>query len=113
MEKSKKTYQELKLLRDQLRQDSLPDIYVKKELMDSESESEMARYVKQGLGRVSAFLSLVLFLISVPLLTITTFLLLLMAGFVMLGIFVKDLVVELIQLCSGPFSLGQRKRREI
>ena len=87
--------------------------YVNGELTDSELESVMAHYAKQELGRVSVFLSLVLCLISVPLLMIITFLLSLMAVFVMLGIFVKDLVVELIQLCSGPFSLGRKRHRVI
>ena len=88
-------------------------IYVSGERILSEWESEMVHYVKQESGRGSEFLRLLLFLMFVPLLTSIMFLSLLMVGFAMLGIYVKDLLAELTLLCSGLYSRVRKKLREI
>ena len=97
------TYHELKLLRETLRQEKRYDTYVKKERMRLESESEMDRYVKRGLELVSVFPKFLLSLSVIPLLTILMFLLSLMVVFVISVMYVKDLLVGLIQLCWAPF----------
>ena len=48
MSKSKRTYKELKLLRETLRQERLQNTFVKKVPMESEQVLGMVHYVKQG-----------------------------------------------------------------
>jgi hypothetical protein len=109
LEKSRKKYRELKQLRDQLQREKRYGIYVKKEQTRLESELVTDRYVKRALGQVLESLKLLLCLIAWPLLIPMTVLPLLMVGFVLLVMCVKELLAGLIRLCWAPFYLVQRK----
>ena len=105
----RKTYQKSKSLLAQLQQEKRLDTYVKKERTRLESELEMDRYVKRELERVWVSLKLLLYLIASPLLIPLIVLPLLMVGFVMLVMSVKDLVVGLTRLCWAPFLSGTKE----
>ena len=87
--------------------------YVIGELMESEWESEMDRYVKQELERASGFPRLLLFWMSVPFVILMMSLWLLMAAFVTFAMSVKDSVVGLTRLCWVHFCLGLKKLQGI
>ena len=109
MKKSKVKYQISRSSREILRQEMEQNFYVKKVLTPLELESVTAHYVKRESEPALDFLRLLLFLMSVPLLIGTMFLLLLMVGFVMLVMSAKDLVVEPIRSWLVRYFRGRKK----
>ena len=97
MKKSRKTYRELKSLRETLRREKGPSSFYKVEPMQFESESVMVHYVRPESERVLDFLKFLVFLMSLPFVMILMFLVLLTAVFAISVMSVKDWVVGLIR----------------
>mgnify|MGYP003119776844 CR=1 FL=1 len=70
MNKTRKTYRELKTLRETLRREKSPSSFYKVEPMEFKSESVMVHYVKPHSEPIIDFVKFILFLMSLPLVMI-------------------------------------------
>ena len=92
MKKSRKTYQELKLLRDTLRQEKSP--FYKVEPREFESNDIMVHYVRPKSEPILDFLRFSFLLLSIPVILILMFCTLVLSIFVISIITIKDWFIQ-------------------
>ncbi len=92
MNKSRKTYQELKSLRETLRREKSPFYKVKPK--EFESEAVMIHYERTESEPILDFLKFSIFLLSFPFVVILMFLVLMMSVFVISLMTIKDWVIK-------------------
>ena len=92
MNKSRKTYQELKSLRETLRREKSP--FYKVEPKEFESEAVMIHYERTESEPILDFLKFSVFLLSFPFVVILMFLVLVMSVFVISLMSIKDWVIK-------------------
>ena len=92
MKKSRKTYQELKLLRDTLRQGKSP--FYKVEPREFESNDIMVHYVRPKSEPILDFLRFSFLLLSIPIILILMFLTLALSVFVISIVTIKDWFIQ-------------------
>lgn len=92
MKKSRKTYQELKLLRDTLRQEKSP--FYKVEPREFESNDIMVHYVRPKSEPILDFLRFSFLLLSIPIILILMFFTLALSVFVISIVTIKDLFIQ-------------------
>ncbi len=92
MKKSRKTYQELKLLRETLRREQSP--FYKVEPREFESEAIMVHYERTESEPIFDFLKFSFFLLSFPLVVILMFLVFLMSVFVISVMSIKNWFIK-------------------
>ena len=94
MNKTRKTYRELKTLRETLRREKSPSSFYKVEPMEFKSESVMVHYVKPHSEPIIDFVKFILFLMSLPLVKILMFLVLLTAVLAISLMSIKDWIIN-------------------
>ena len=92
MKKSRKTYQELKLLRDTLRQEKSP--FYKVEPQEVESNDIMVHYVRPKSEPILDFLRFSFLLLSIPVILILMFCTLALSVFVISIVTIKDWFIQ-------------------
>ena len=92
MKKSRKTYQELKLLRDTLRQEK--SSFYKVEPMEFNSDDVMIHYVQPKSEPILDYIKFVLFLMSLPFVVILMFIVLFTAFLTISVMSIKDWVIK-------------------
>ena len=92
MKKSRKTYQELKLLRDTLRQEK--SSFYKVEPMEYNSEDVMIHYVQPKSEPILDFIKFLFFLMSLPFVIILMFIVLLTSLLMISIMSIKDWVFK-------------------
>ena len=92
MKKSRKTYQELKLLRDTLRQEK--SSFYKVEPMEFNSDDVMIHYVQPKSQPILDYIKFVLFLMSLPFVVILMFIVLFTAFLTISVMSIKDWVIK-------------------
>ena len=92
MKKSRKTYQELKLLRDTLRQEKSP--FYKVEPQEFESNDIMVHYVRPKSEPILDFLRFSFLLLSIPVILILMFFTLALSVFVISIVTIKDWFIQ-------------------
>ena len=92
MKKSRKTYQELKLLRDTLRQEK--SSFYKVEPMEFNSDDVMIHYVQPKSEPILDYIKFVLFLMSLPFVVILMFIVLFTAFLTISVMSIKDWVIQ-------------------
>ena len=92
MKKSRKTYQELKLLRDTLRQEKSP--FYKVEPREFESNDIMVHYVRPKSEPILDFLRFSFLLLSIPVILILMFFTLALSVFVISIVTIKDWFIQ-------------------
>ncbi len=92
MKKSRKTYQELKLLRDTLRQEKSP--FYKVEPREFESNDIMVHYVRPKSEPILDFLRFSFLLLSIPIILILMFFTLDLSVFVISIVTIKDWFIQ-------------------
>ena len=92
MKKSRKTYQELKLLRDTLRQEK--SSFYKVEPMEFNSDDVMIHYVQPKSEPILDYIKFVLFLMSLPFIVMLMFIVLFTAFLTISVMSIKDWVIQ-------------------
>ena len=92
MKKSRKTYQELKLLRDTLRQEKSP--FYKVEPREFEANDITVHYVRPKSEPILDFLRFSFLLLSIPIILILMFFTLALSVFVISIVTIKDWFIE-------------------